>query len=350
MHININRKKACFLKYEQVNDIDFIHFVVEIPENGYYWAEELGHRVLLDPPTKREGEIKAPFLLSVETQNHFIKQPLQPQHDKDEPLFIKFAQLDETKDAFLFFSNNFGPLLRPSHKLNYNYFKKEHCDIKATVLLWNLIKMSNNGKNPTEAQQSLNILKKLFLWDNNKLYFTIPTTLEAIYEESHYFKVDSIIIRNDAWLHAWQWALTRYNQIDNSSYTIPIRGIIFEREESHHQDTKFIKQTDPNDTILIAQYVLSRIINAKIFVYPVTPSLLFENKHKYRQTLYPSSLLSAMWMQLLQAFTGERKYRQCDLCHKWADVTDGRENWNRHTSCASTARSKKFRKNKKEGE
>lgn len=92
---------------------------------------------------------------------------------------------------------------------------------------------------------------------------------------------------------------------------------------------------------------LAILINDQLHTYKVYPMLILDAKNRFKQSFVPSNVIAAIWMQFLQIFTGERKYKQCELCGLWADVTDSRANWRYHISCYNTHRTQEWRKKQK---
>jgi len=332
------------MENEQTTDIDLIKFTAKIPENGYSWRNENPSKLRIKP-SNCLTEPEPPYLLPVKSNKYIIREPLQKQADKSEPLFLYFANLDGSQKGFNMFANIFGTLLDKFYITGYDFWQKEHAEIRAAKLLLFLIKSAENNSDKEDdikkKQSAISTLKQMILWDDNMLYFSIPVETFIIDKD---FTPEYIIKYAN---YAWRETLCNYHSVSHLAYMIPIHGIIFDWKAETNK--LFFETINTGNIIATAKHILSIIINSKINIFGVNTVLLFNNKNQYYQSFVPKHLISAMWIQILQAFTGERKYRQCDICHKWVDVTESQKNWKVHKSCANTARSEKFRQKPKEG-
>lgn len=94
---------------------------------------------------------------------------------------------------------------------------------------------------------------------------------------------------------------------------------------------------------------LQRIVASQLEKYPVRLSIILDLKTgDFKQTFRPTSLLALMWYEFYRVITGERKIKQCAICHRYSDVTDNKKNWQRHENCAAGLRSDRSRENKKQ--
>jgi hypothetical protein len=50
-----------------------------------------------------------------------------------------------------------------------------------------------------------------------------------------------------------------------------------------------------------------------------------------------------MWLQFYFTASGHYKFKRCDVCHKWADVSNSSEKWTMHQACANKRRVREFR-------
>jgi hypothetical protein len=98
------------------------------------------------------------------------------------------------------------------------------------------------------------------------------------------------------------------------------------------------------EVIKPALFYVQMCVTRKLKEYPLNIFLQMDEHGGLKNHLQPSSLLSAMWYQLLLALKGDIRLRRCDLCGKWEDMSKHRANWQRHKTCASNKRVEEFRK------
>ena len=130
------------------------------------------------------------------------------------------------------------------------------------------------------------------------------------------------------------------------NYINPLLGLLVGILVSEERDPYLLSRIVPCDVVIPAQMVIQKLINKKLSVseYPVTPKLLMDKNNNLKQYLVPQNLLSAMWFQFFQAASGERKFKKCEICHKWEDVTEKRSSWSMHPNCAARVRMRRSRK------
>ena len=65
--------------------------------------------------------------------------------------------------------------------------------------------------------------------------------------------------------------------------------------------------------------------------------------------LYPTALVSSLWLQLAELVTGSRFVRRCEKCHQWMDITESpRKGAKRmHENCSLALRMARYRRKKK---
>ena len=100
------------------------------------------------------------------------------------------------------------------------------------------------------------------------------------------------------------------------------------------------------DVVKPAKLALQEIINKNLWSLNVNPTLTLDDEGGLAPYFYPQTLLAAMWFQLFQAVIGEKKYKRCELCGLWEDVTDRTAKWKKHPECANRDRVKRSRENK----
>jgi hypothetical protein len=105
----------------------------------------------------------------------------------------------------------------------------------------------------------------------------------------------------------------------------------------------------PGDPILPARLAVQRAINDRLQMFGARTELLWERTRgglREKIRIVPSSLISALWIQLAQAVEGDRKYRQCEECKKWYEVSGDRRADARF--CSDPCRFRAYRKRQKE--
>ena len=301
--------------------IDLGFFVWPISKEGYYIAQEAKTdvfykmRIMVNSQGKDLGEEKGPFVIEkAETTEYLISKPLE----ESPSLFLDFAELDGLEENMLRFANQYGLLFReitlesaPQTKSVFgdrlSLWQREHRELKNAVELWKWIKKKNTEK-----------LNLVITWhDNNK-------TIKYVFGSEDKIK-----------------AYRKEGITKDGLFGLEL-GILASAEEPE-LNTHLLSRIVPGDVIIPAQIVLQRIMNKKLQQYPVWPKLLLDKDKNLRQYLYPENLLSAMWFQFFQAVSGEKKYKKCEVCNKWEDVTDKRSSWAMHPNCAARERMRRRR-------
>jgi hypothetical protein len=100
----------------------------------------------------------------------------------------------------------------------------------------------------------------------------------------------------------------------------------------------------------ITQLRLQDRINAKLRRYPPELRLLKNQKGNLERFVVPESLLGAMWLQLSEVVSGQKRFRRCDVCGLWCEVTHKRRNWRMHPECSDRARSARYRERLRSGQ
>ena len=94
-----------------------------------------------------------------------------------------------------------------------------------------------------------------------------------------------------------------------------------------------IENYKPGDVLAPAWRALLQIVNVKLQEHTATPQLAWPWTAKVTRRwlsgreqeppsmqLVPGSLISALWMQVLHAITGNKEYSQCHQCGRWFEV------------------------------
>ncbi|MHB8895294.1 MAG: hypothetical protein ACYC99_08995 [Candidatus Geothermincolia bacterium] len=94
---------------------------------------------------------------------------------------------------------------------------------------------------------------------------------------------------------------------------------------------------------------LRDVINEKINEHEVHPRLLYDEEHdRMISRIYPTSLVGAVWMQLLKWTVGEQACKRCVLCGEWVNVTGKRASWTGHAECHDAKRQRDYQNKKKQ--
>ena len=242
-----------------------------------------------------KNDIIGPFIIEDPQTTGY--KPVKPL-DENATLFLEFAELDYSEENMIEFANRYGLLIQ-EHRLqlpmsdqsfsgdSLSTWKKEHRDLKNAVQIWEWLR--------TNDKEKLNLLIKWSEDNETVRYFIGSNSMGILF-----------------------------------SVNPPIRPYLLPR-------------CKPGDVIFPTRLLLQKIINDKLGEYPVSPRLLLDDNNELKQYLVPSSLLSAMWYQFYQAVTGKKRYKKCEICNTWEDVTDKRSSWTMHPNCAAKVRMRKLR-------
>lgn len=282
------------MDYPDYRDIQQTFFTWFVADAGYFWekAAQVGG---LDQPGQ------PPFLVeSPATSSLSAYRPLDISS-----LFLEFAETPLTREGILAFANRYGKLNPQQNVLithpdggsslvladSLSFWIDEIWYMKNTVQLWEWIQNKNWAA-----------LQKIISWTNDKksVEYSFPPN------------------RGASGSRSW--------------------GVLASPEKKPEIFARF----PPGEVLLPARHLLQIWINKRLERYPVKPRMLMNAKNALEGYLIPSSLLSAMWLQLYLAAGGETKYKRCAVCGYWVDVTDKNRNWTRHPECANKSRVKKW--------
>ena len=99
------------------------------------------------------------------------------------------------------------------------------------------------------------------------------------------------------------------------------------------------RRTDPT---LPARVALVIQLNKKLA--GVASPYLLPNRHgQLEGSVRPHNLLAALWVQLFQAITGQRRIVPCSHCGELMDVTGSRRSKKAHGRCAHNAKMRHYR-------
>jgi hypothetical protein len=89
-------------------------------------------------------------------------------------------------------------------------------------------------------------------------------------------------------------------------------------------EPQLFRKFTPGDLVLPAQYALQRLVSRKLKEHASSANLLWDWQRTHpdlRIQLVPSSLISALWLQLAMAIDGNRNYRRCESCTRWFELS-----------------------------
>ncbi len=110
---------------------------------------------------------------------------------------------------------------------------------------------------------------------------------------------------------------------------------------------ELLHQFRPGDLIQPALVATQRSINRQI---AASPRLLWNHKEgRLDLHIIPNSLIGALWLQFAQAVDGDRKYRRCEECRTWFEISPKTARVTR-LYCSNACRSKAYRKRQLEAE
>jgi hypothetical protein len=91
-----------------------------------------------------------------------------------------------------------------------------------------------------------------------------------------------------------------------------------------------------------ARLYLAAEINSHL-QHNVTPQLVFDDSHQFKEYIRPLNLLEAMWYQMCRAFTGDQPIRRCAApdCGRW--MVYERSTKTMHEACAARLRQRRYR-------
>jgi hypothetical protein len=308
-------------KYPELGQyIDLGYFKWFKSNAGYYFDK--------NAISDMDPNVNGPFIVeSPENTGYTRFNPLE----ECPSLFLRFADMDCTEQDYIHFANENGLLTgdlllsniphneRRKEKIGDEIveveiakkfivgdplvlWQKEHFILKYTVQVWEWLKDRNTNK-----------LALVIRWNNSN-------------KEVKYF------LGSEKDLRLYHSESSEHNKIMHGTLA------------SETSNSILLSHFIPNDVLLPAQVLIQQQINKKLKEYRVNPVLLMDNKNMLQQYLMPENLLSAMWFQFYQAVTGEKKYKKCEVCHKWEDITNKKSNWSKHPECAGRLRTANYRK------
>lgn len=297
-------------KYPEVGEyIDFGRFKWQKSNKGYY----IDNDAISTVDTEKQG----PFILeNPETSRYITTSPLK----NDPTLFLRFADLTGVDNEFINFANDNG-LLKWSVLLSHTKHDKkdangvwssnrlvmgdqlsdwrtEHFEMKSLTQIWRWIK-----------DRAIEKLRLVARWtkDKNSIIFFVGAEKDI--------KLSSIEYVHPS---VRTWKLFRG---DGSPFS----------------------QFANDDVLGPSIYLLQIGICNALKENRVNPVLMADENNRLQPFLHPENLAAAMWFQFYQAVTSESKFKRCEICGKWENVTNKKDSWRRHPSCGGRVRTAQYR-------
>lgn len=350
------------MTYEYL-DIEQTFFMWYRADGGYYWDDEAElvarpspekraqprlPRFLMEAPgtgpfiPSKEKRAQPPFLIETPESTAFIRSKVA---DKEPALFLKFAEVQPTKEGILVFANKYG-MLTGGHRVDtpmYSYLSgKEEPPWKHGVAT--LRKVGDRrvyGIVPGEAlsfwQEEIRDMAwtvQVWEWIENK---DISALEKIIYWSEDGQGVHCVRADKDTLSHYTRARDFVVDDIQASKVKPPISYELWPLAAKDFHGEIFARFR-PGDRLLPAQYFVQSRINRKLKEHVTTPRLLVDENNQLKSYLMPENLLAAMWLQFFQAVVGEKRFKRCEICGRWEDVTDKTKRWSKHSDCANRAR------------
>lgn len=260
---------------------------------------------------------------------------------EDEPgLFLRFAELEPTQEAFMSFAESYGLLSGLMSTLALKVPKTVLSKGKTEAAIKYFTKVQKDfDVGDVEAAYYPRFVEPLNLWLNEHRHMSQLVKVWRWFEDGNEEELRKII-------KIYGPGSKRHEILGGSTV-----DMLSEMEGSPFPEWSAPWEyfgSDFSGNILDAAIgLLTMVINSK---HLGGLQLIRESGPRPIPYIVPRDLLSAMWFQFSQAITGERKYKRCPICGYWEDVTQRRSDWKRHDSCASNVRASRYYARQKEAE
>jgi hypothetical protein len=241
-----------------------------------------------------------------------------------EPAFKTFIQLAGTKEDFLQFAHEYGPLntIKPEYtkqdkiKQSFNYWQEMHQQMIEVHTIFQAIKKGDN-----------------------KVIISLLAVEEIVGNEIKPIPLD------DKGNLSLIDAIRRLKQ-NNNMNTLLIN------QKSSISHSNLINYTkDILSLCDLAKLYISNIIQHATKSLSHTYALQYNlPQGKWLPINTPKSLVAFLWYQLEEEIAGKRKYKKCEHCNKWEDLTSEKgqkrrryAQWSEHPKCGSKDRMQNMR-------
>jgi hypothetical protein len=100
----------------------------------------------------------------------------------------------------------------------------------------------------------------------------------------------------------------------------------------------------PADVVRPAWHLLQHELNDRLAEHSAMPALVWDgDPRELKVRLKPTSLISALWLQLVAAIGQEHSYRTCAACRTWFQVGPGGDMRADAKYCSNACRQRKYR-------
>ncbi|MGH2359620.1 MAG: hypothetical protein ACRDGM_03645 [bacterium] len=291
----------------QDESVDLIHFAWSIPDRGYTWDAD----ARAEPRLGGKGE--PPFLLvhpKTTRTRQYSPLPFDEPGREEAPLFQRFADIEPTQDAILKFANEYGwlgvdePAISPYYPgvkagehivttgESLDRWRREIVELREASIIWRWL-----------DEEDEEAMARAVRWESDGcVCVTVPR---------------------------------------KSGRALREREILFHKRLQEDL-FRLLRRDDPSVAVRSA---LLRTLNKKLRGL-VSPCLLLDRKGQLRGFLRPHHMLGAIWLQLYQAVTGQRRLRTCQYCAGLMDVTGSRTDKAAHHKCMRREKTYRLRRKK----
>lgn len=352
---------------KKLYDLPPTRFAWQRPDTGYYWERNaigvkrsewvrgwgtdwLDVREEVSPSKIWDNAHIDDFLVPSPNPNRIIEMhPMEA-----EPLlFQKFADLEPKDEAVLEFANKYGSLFPGFQPWRVPRVMNDDVDLLIKIPPLSR-KQLNSIDVPEEAIDSIVAVvegwktslnadddavegESFSSWHYEMIKMSQAVQLFRWWKDKDTEALKEVYI----WVTSDDGRRSIYNATDSNPYYFPV---IDESDE-------IFKSIPPGDVLVPTLWEVTRSINRALHVHRVyTQLVLNDDSGKVEPFLIPESLLSAMWLQFHGWVIGERDFKICQVCGKWVDVTNKRQEWERESECAANIRARRSIINKKVAE
>ena len=259
--------------------INFANFSWRKSNVGYTWE----NNICIDELFSKKTNEKPPYIMPVpETTSFITTNPLQ---EVEYYAFARFAELcindsETAKEEIIKFANEYGLLTHDLFLDNDNFAN--------SLSFW--CQQIWIAKNIFRIWQAINkkdtsFLSKVIMVNKDNIYYIFGEP-----EDIDIYCTEGI-------------------KRDRNGILTDIKGMFVPSKRSvlAEQNKFILNNVKSNDYIFPAQLVLQKVINEQLEEFPVHPRLLFDKYNQLTQFFMPTSLLAAMWFQMFQIITDEKK-------------------------------------------
>lgn len=216
-----------------------------------------------------------------------------------------------------------------------------------------------------EKEGVLAFANKYGMLTNGELWVRLANKREIFVESLSFWRNE--IEELSSAVHIWE--ALQNNDVSSFEDKFKIddsKGVIFFKDEAtkrlaihrskeNSQYQRFLSADVKTRLGILLQQHVNKKLNTYSFAFPAemsaNPQVLLDDEGVFRTYLQPQTLLSAIWVQFLQALTGESRYKKCDYepCGRWEDVSKLSKNWKHHQECGNKKRQATHREKVRKG-